>query len=120
MTQASRPDRALVLAVSNEEASAVGLSIDQFLHSSSIIATEARRRAYRRIKTVTGCSNNGLATVFGCDRGAVLDALRPPQVQHRKPATSGFRDTAFPRHDLGAALRCFAAIERIQNNGFVA
>lgn len=111
MSQANRPDRFLVRQVVDEEAKVAGLPFDQILNSNQPTAVASRRRAFRRIKALTGCSTFGLAAVFGCDHGAVLDALREPERRQLLKAPAGFKHSDVPPHELGAALTCFAAID---------
>lgn len=76
MRPSNRPARDFVERVAREEAVAAGVSFDAILNSMGSKAVRARRLALRRVKCETGCSTYGLAAVFGCDHGAVLDALR--------------------------------------------
>lgn len=119
MSSANRPDRTLVERIAREEAAAAGVSFTSVLEARSALAVCARRRALRRIKRETGCSLFGLAAVFGCDHGAVLDALRepdgPPPPTLLAPPT-GFR-TPFDlarRPSVAAALACLSDIDRYQ------
>lgn len=72
----NRPSRSFVERVAREEAAAAGVTMSAILAGVGRRAVAARRKALRRIKRATGCSTYGLATVFGCDHGAVIDALR--------------------------------------------
>lgn len=71
-----RPPRDFVARVAQEEAAAAGVSLSEILSGVGRRAIAARRKALSRIKRATGCSTYGLATVFGCDHGAVIDALK--------------------------------------------
>lgn len=69
MSQARKPDPETVTRIASEEAAVVGVNVDDVLAMrESRLVVLARRRAFTRILAETGCSNSGLATVWGCDR----------------------------------------------------
>jgi hypothetical protein len=71
----NRPPRALVERIAREEAIAARVRFSDILTGRDRRSVRARRAALRRIKRETDCSTFGLAAVFGCDHGAVLDAM---------------------------------------------
>lgn len=72
---AKRPPGAVVRQVVAEEAFRAGLLSKQILGRAPKFAGP-RRTAMRRIITETGCSRQGLAQVWGCDRRAVEKSMR--------------------------------------------
>lgn len=105
MSTSNRPARHVVERIAQEEATWAGLSLIELLAGSGRRSVEARRRTLRRVKAVTGCSTYGLAAVFGCDHGAVLDALRAP---------GRFRSAGPDAPPLGAALTTLSAIDELR------
>ena len=69
--RANRPDREFVQGIVEIEAWRHGVDTATVYASRSPASKAARRRAWRRILDETGCSINGLATVWGIDRQAI-------------------------------------------------
>lgn len=69
------PERAFVERV------VMGLAVERELSASAVLAgrrredISARHEAWRRILRQSGCSINGLAEVWGCDRQAIWRPL---------------------------------------------
>lgn len=77
MTIARIPDRALVERVIREEASSALISADAVIgRSLDGRAVSARAKAIRRILRETGCSEMGLANVWGISNSTVRQAVR--------------------------------------------
>lgn len=65
----ARPDRATVERIAREEAWFAGVPLGVVMTMRRYPGAKiARRRAMLRIIDETGCSNSGLAFVWGCDR----------------------------------------------------
>lgn len=72
----NKPGRDLVLRVAQGVADEMRIPVSGPLGPSARRAdVAARREAWRRILRQTGCSINGLAEVWGCDRQAIWRPL---------------------------------------------
>ncbi len=73
----NRPDPETVWRIIESVAGEYGLAVAD-VHGASHAKPKlkARKEAWRRIIRQTGCSMNGLATVWGCDRKSLWRAKR--------------------------------------------
>lgn len=71
----NRPCRQLVLAMAEASAFRHGAAVGDVLGGCHRpVSTRARHEAWAAILAATGCSMNGLANVWGCDRQAIRRA----------------------------------------------
>lgn len=72
-----RPPRTLVECIAAQEGQRAGLPVATVLGASHAWpAVAARRAAWRRLIHDHGCSINGVATVWGCERRDIQRALK--------------------------------------------
>lgn len=89
MKPSNKPDRAIVERIVREEAASAGLPVMALLGGSKREAdTRARHRAILRIREVTGCSERGLAEVWGISDWTVRNAGRELGTRVRRPKPS--------------------------------
>lgn len=76
MNHANQPSKALVEYVIAREAEAAGMTVWRVLSSQSPEPTRVRRQVWKLIMEFSGCSMNGLSTVWGIDRQAIRMGLQ--------------------------------------------
>ena len=77
MTPARRPNRRLVQRVAERMARRYKVSLADMYGMDRRVATKlANRHAWKVILRATGCSFNGLATVWGCHSQSIHNSLR--------------------------------------------
>lgn len=70
-----RPSRAVCERVAREVAETNAMTFDAIVNSFTVKAKDARALAWARITEEVGCSTEGLADAWGCDRKTIVDGL---------------------------------------------
>lgn len=91
-----QPNRALVSRIQAEEAEKLGVPLNDIfnLKRRNARITLARRRCWRRVLELTGCSVNGLATVWGCTANAISFAMKHGAMELPEETRARMRDEA--------------------------
>lgn len=78
-----KPSRAVCERIAREVAEANAMTFDAIVNSYTTKAKDARSLAWARITEEVGCSAEGLALAWGCDRKTIVDGLSRARRQDR-------------------------------------